>query len=228
MVMWSPWRGCRRYSEGCKFCYIHKGDVKRGIDTNNIVKMPSFFAPVAKKKNGEYAMKSGQLVYLCFQTDFLIAEADTWSGACWAMIRERSDLHFVFLTKRIERLDCIPPDYVTIGVSVENQDMANFRLRLLSEFPIKHKNVICQPLLERINIEKYLCDVELVVVGGESDKNARPLDFDWVLDIREQCKRHNVRFVFRQCGTHFIKDGKRHVLNYFQLMKQAREFGINC
>jgi protein gp37 len=168
------------------------------------------------------------MVYLCFQTDFLIAEADKWRGVCWDMIRERSDLHFVFLTKRIERLDCIPPDNVTIGVSVENQDRANFRLKLLSELPIKHKNVICQPLLERINIEKYLGDVELVVVGGECDKNARPLDFDWVLDIREQCKRRNVRFEFRQCGTHFIKDGQKYVLSYFRLMKQAKEFDINC
>ena len=30
MAMWNPWRGCHKYSEGCEFCYIHKGDVKRG------------------------------------------------------------------------------------------------------------------------------------------------------------------------------------------------------
>ena len=34
MGMWNPWRGCHRYSEGCQFCYIHKGDAKRGVDTN--------------------------------------------------------------------------------------------------------------------------------------------------------------------------------------------------
>lgn len=31
--------------------------------------------------------------------------------------------------------------------------------------------------------------IELVVVGGESDRHARPLHYDWVLDIREQCLR---------------------------------------
>jgi len=226
--MWSPWRGCRRCSDGCKFCYIHKGDVKRGVDTGAIVKLPNFDAPIVKKKNGEYKMTSGQVVYLCFQTDFLIAEADEWRGECWDMIHKRPDLHFIFLTKRIERLDCIPPDNVTVGVSVENQDRAGFRLGILSELPIKHKNIICQPLVEKINIEKYLGNVELVIVGGESDKNARPLDFNWVLDIREQCRRHSVRFEFRQCGTHFIKNGKEYTLNYFQLMKQAKEANINC
>lgn len=38
MTMWNPWRGCRKCSEGCLYCYIHKGDVKRGINTAEIVK----------------------------------------------------------------------------------------------------------------------------------------------------------------------------------------------
>ena len=37
MAMWNPWRGCHRYSEGCRFCYIHKGDAKRGVDTGEII-----------------------------------------------------------------------------------------------------------------------------------------------------------------------------------------------
>ncbi|MDR2708325.1 MAG: phage Gp37/Gp68 family protein, partial [Nitrososphaerota archaeon] len=89
------------------------------------------------------------------------------------------------------------PDNVTVGVSVETQSTADFRLRLLAELPIAHKNIICQPLLEKIDVEKYLDGVELVVVGGESGKNARFLNFDWVLDIREQCRRNNVSFEFR-------------------------------
>ena len=75
-MMWNPWRGCHRYSEGCKYCYIHKGDAKRGMDTNNIVKSKNFDAPIAKNKNGEYKMKSGKLVYVCFSSDFLLEDAD--------------------------------------------------------------------------------------------------------------------------------------------------------
>ena len=76
---------------------------------------------------------------------------------------------------------------MTVGCTVENQDRADFRLTLLNTLPIKHKNIICQPLIEEIDIEKYLNDIELVVVGGESDRNARPLNYNWVLAIREQC-----------------------------------------
>ena len=182
MAIWNPWRGCHKYSEGCKFCYIHKGDAKRGVNTNEIVKTEKFYAPIEKKKSGEYKMKLGQLVYMCFQSDFLIEEADNWREECWQMIKERSDLHFVFLTKRIDRfMSCVPKDWdkgydnVTIGCTIENQAMADYRLDIFSKLPIKHKNIICQPLIERIDIEKYLNGIELVVVGGESGSNVRPL-----------------------------------------------------
>lgn len=235
MSMWSPWRGCHKYSEGCRFCYIHKGDSKRGIDTNNVVKTDKFTAPIEKNKKGEYKMKSGQVVYLCFSTDFLIEDADQWRSECWSIIRERSDLHFIFLTKRIERfMQCIPDDWndgydnVTIGCTIENQDRADYRLSIFSKLPIKHKNIICQPLIERISINDYLDDVELVVVGGESDYKARPLDYDWVLSIRDECIDKKVHFEFRQCGTHFIKDNKSYTLNVRELCSQARKANINC
>ncbi|BBF43601.1 hypothetical protein lbkm_2289 [Lachnospiraceae bacterium KM106-2] len=234
MAMWNPWHGCHRYSEGCKYCYIHKGDHKRGIDTNEIRKTDKFSAPIDCNKKGEYKMKSGQVVYLCFTSDFLLADADEWREECWKMIKERSDLHFIFLTKRIERfMECIPNDWgdgydnVTVGCTIENQDRADDRLAIFQALPIKHKNVICQPLLEGIQIEQYLDDVELVVVGGESDYNARPLSYDWVLSIRQQCVATETSFQFRQCGTHFIKDGKKYQLNVRQLCSQARKAGID-
>lgn len=134
MARWDPWRGCHRYSEGCKFCYIHKGDAKRGVDTNQITKTDKFNAPIERKKNGEYKMKPG-LVYVCFSSDYLLEDADPWRTECWDMIRERADCQFLFLTKRIERfMDCVPHDWgdgwdnVIVGCTVENQRRADERL----------------------------------------------------------------------------------------------------
>ena len=93
--------------------------------------------------------------------------------------------------------------------------------------PIKHKCITAQPLLEKINIEKYLENIELVVVGGESDINARLFDYGWALDIREQCIRKNVDFEFRQCGTYTIKDGKQYNIQTKYLIKQAKLANIN-
>ena len=233
MPIWNPWRGCRRCSEGCLHCYIHKGDAKRGVDTGAIVQTADFDKPVKKLKNGNYRMKSG-LVYTCFSTDFLIEEADPWRTECWEMIKERQDCTFLFLTKRIERfIECVPADWgggydnVVVCCTIENQKNADRKLSVFQSLPIKHKCITAQPLLEKIDVEKYLNGIELVVVGGESDYYARPLDYDWVLDIRQQCIRQNVSFEFRQCGTHFIKDGKKYTLPTKILSSQAKKAGIN-
>lgn len=238
MAMWNPWRGCHKYSEGCRFCYIHKGDARRGVDTNVVTKADNSLAPIERykrgEKKGEYKIKSGETVYLCFSSDFLLPDADQWRSDCWRIMRERPDLNFLFLTKRIERfMDCIPPDWgdgyknVTVGCTVENQAAADKRLSLFDTLPIHHKDIILQPMLEKINIERHLDGVELVVVGGESDRNARPLDYAWVLDVREQCLRQGVKFEFRQCGSNFVKSGKLYQLPVRQLMSQARKANIN-
>ncbi len=135
-----------------------------------------FEKPLEKTKNGEFKMKSG-LIYLCFSTDFLIEEADEWRNECWNMIKKRQDCTFLFLTKRIDRfMKCIPNDWndgydnAVVCCTIENQKK--------KDLPIKHKCITAQPLLEKIDIEKYLEGIELVVVGGESDLNARIFHYD--------------------------------------------------
>ena len=233
MAMWNPWRGCKKCSDGCLNCYIHKGDFKRNVNTNEIVKTNDFYKPIQKFKNGNYKMKSG-MVYLCFSTDFLIEAADEWREKCWEMIKERQDCTFLFLTKRIDRFyDCIPKDWndgydnVVVCCTVENQKNVEYKLSIFKNLPIKRKCITAQPLLEYINIEKYLDDIKLVVVGGKSDINAKIFNYDWVLNIREQCIRKNVDFEFEQCGTNFIKDGKQYKLQTKDLIKQAKLANID-
>ncbi len=66
MAIWNPWRGCHRYSTGCKFCYIHKGDYKKGIDTNIIKQTEKFYDPIEKNKNGTYKKSKYKLLTLSF------------------------------------------------------------------------------------------------------------------------------------------------------------------
>ncbi|MNL37308.1 Phage protein Gp37/Gp68 [compost metagenome] len=100
-------------------------------------------------------------------------------------------------------------------------------MEIFSSLKIKHKNIICQPLLENLNIKNYLDKIELVIVGGESDKNARVLDYNWVTNIQNQCKSRKINFEFRQCGTNFVKDGKMYILKTNELCAQAKKANIN-
>lgn len=70
--MWNPWRGCHKYSEGCKYCYIHKGDTKRGVDTNIIVKTDNFNAPIAKNKKVSIKLNQVKPCIYAFLQIFLL------------------------------------------------------------------------------------------------------------------------------------------------------------
>ncbi|MGB8455896.1 MAG: DUF5131 family protein [Anaerocolumna sp.] len=235
MAVWNPWRGCHKKSEGCANCYIHRANSRKRIDTDIIYKTEEFYKPIEKDAKGNYKVKSGQIVFLCFNSDFLIEEADTWRKEVWDMVKVRSDLHFLFLTKRIERFRIgLPEDYfdgydnITVCATIENQLRAEERIPFFKELPIKHKMITIQPMLEKIDICNYLDhSIECVVVGGESGSNVRPLDYEWVLDIREQCIQKNVSFEFRQVGSFFIKDGKSYNVQRQYLCAQARKADIN-
>ena len=102
--MWNPWHGCHKLSEGCRHCYVYRGDSQRGRDSSIITKTGKFDFPIQRKRNNTYKIPPGNLVYTCFTSDFLIEEADEWREEAWQMMRERQDLHFLFITKRIDRL----------------------------------------------------------------------------------------------------------------------------
>jgi protein gp37 len=133
--MWNLWHGCHKLSAGCQHCYVYRGDSKRGIDSSIVSKTKNFDLPIQKKRDGEYKIPSGSLVYTCFTSDFFVEEADEWRAEAWEMIRLRSDLRFMMITKRIDRLQVSLPDdwsdgyeNVTICCTVETQDRADYRL----------------------------------------------------------------------------------------------------
>lgn len=235
-VLWNLWHGCHKLSPGCKHCYVYRGDAKRDIDSSVVTQTKSFDLPVRRKKNGEYKVPSGTLVYTCFTSDFFVSDADKWRAEAWKMIRERNDLRFLIITKRIDRFgESLPDDWgdgyenVTICCTVENKAMADYRLPIYEKAPIKHKIIICEPLLEKIDLGPYHIGswIEQVVAGGESGAEARPCDFDWVMSLRNECATQGVSFWFKQTGAQFIKEGKHYKVPRQLQHSQARKAEIN-
>lgn len=235
MANWNPWHGCHKISAGCAHCYVYRSDGAHQRDASVVSRNACFYDPIRKNRRGGYKIKAGELVYTCFTSDFLLDDADCWRNEAWDMIRTRSDLHFLFITKRIHRFEkCIPPDWgdgwdnVSICCTTENQQMADFRLPIFLEAPIKHKYIVCEPLLSRIDLEDYLApEIISVSVGGESGSEARVCCYEWVLDIREQCIRQHIPFTFRQTGAHFEKDGRYYNIPRRLQHIQAHKAGID-
>ena len=237
MTIWNMWHGCHKISAGCANCYVYRRDESIGKDASVVCKTRTFDLPIKKNRSGEYKLTASDgIVFACMTSDFFLEDADDWRQECWDMIRLRSDLHFHIITKRIDRFEkCAPHDWgggwdnVTICSTCENQDRTDYRLPIFLSLPIKHREVICEPMLEQIDMEKYLASglIEHVTCGGESGDKARQCDFRWVKELRRQCVRSAVPFTFKQTGAVFVKDARLYRIPRELQMSQAKKSGYS-
>ncbi|MCD8151283.1 MAG: phage Gp37/Gp68 family protein [Clostridiales bacterium] len=239
MATWNPWHGCTKVSTGCSHCYVYRRNAEFGRDTSVVKKTASFNLPIRRNRQKEYKLQpDGDYVYTCFTSDFFHQAADEWRPEAWAMMKERSDLQFYFVTKRPERFHIgLPDDWgngydnVHIVCTCENQFMTNRRLPIFLELPIKHKEIIHEPMLEYINLrpflEKYHSEIEMVSCGGESGDDARICDYGWVLSTMTQCIEYNVAFHFHQTGYNFRRGKQIYHISRKDQHEQAAKAGID-
>jgi protein gp37 len=172
--------------------------------------------------------------FTCSWSDFFIREADCWRAEAWKIIRATPQITYQILTKRIERVaECLPADWgagypnVWLGVSAENQALADKRIAMLLNTPAKLRWVSAEPLLEPINLEHnganlhghcgQVCadcgdgdfpTIDWVVVGGESGPEARRCQLDWIRDIVQQCQDAEVPVFVKQLGSAALGAGE--------------------
>ena len=119
-----------------------------------------------------------------------------------------------------------PLPNVWLGVSVERQDVA-FRIDYLADTPAAVRFLSCEPLIGPLDLTQWLFPVkrlhtkaplsadpgaslvDWVITGGESGPGFRPLELDWVRDLRDQCVLARVPFFFKQVGGIRPKAGGR-------------------
>lgn len=194
---WNCWFGCKEVSPGCKNCYAKRDMNRYGKDFYRVAKAKGFNKPLGWKEPAK--------VFVCSWSDFFIKDADPWRDEAWEIIRKQQHLTFQILTKRPERIeDCLPKDWgsgyfnVWIGITVENEKVAEQRIPYLLKLSAWNKFVSAEPLLGLINFYHSLLDIGWVIVGGESGPAGRVMDPDWARDIRDQCKEFNTPFFMKQ------------------------------
>lgn len=237
MIIWNPWHGCHKVSEGCAHCYMYYLDGKRGIDTSVVTRTGNFNLPLQRNRHGDYKLKPGMELYVGLSTDFFVEEADQWRGEVWRIIRQRPDIAFRILTKRAHRIaECLPEDWgegydnVMLSVTCENQRRADERLPLLLGVPARHKGFMAAPFIGAIDAEGYLASgqIEEVVCGGENYDGARPCHYEWVKSLSEQCALHDVTFNFIETGSVFVKSGKTYRIASKRVQSaQAHKSGLS-
>ena len=104
-----------------------------------------------------------------------------------------------------------PLPNVQLILSLSTQAEADKKIPILQQIPAAVRGLSLEPLLEYIKIpERYLKDLRWIIVGGESDKGARPMHPDWARSIRDQCFAAGVPFYFKQWGKWGIYGPNKH------------------
>ena len=123
----------------------------------------------------------------------------------------------------------IAPENVWIGVSVENQEMADRRIPQLLEIPAKIRFLSVEPMLEKIDLSAYISgqgfrnqlsdsiensagrpmEISWIIYGGESGPNARLCNIEWIRSIVQQSKSAAVPVFVKQLGANVFVDPQK-------------------
>jgi protein gp37 len=206
---WNPVRGCTKISPGCKHCYAETfAERFRGVKGHPYER--GFDPRLVPSKLGEpLRWRSPKMIFVNSMSDlfqdvipdsFIIAVSRIMVAANWHT--------YQILTKRSERLRILlnnklrfaaEQKHIWWGVSVEDKEYGLPRIEDLRNSKAGVRFLSVEPLLEDLG-KIDLGDIHWVIVGGESGPGARPMQKDWVLSLRDQCRSTRVPFFFKQWG----------------------------
>lgn len=201
---WNPVTGCSKVSSGCLNCYaerlakrfkargIHR--YKAGFDVQthpDLISIP-------------YRLKKPHVIFVNSMSDlFHEAIPESFIRDIFEVMNNCPQHTFQILTKRSQRMlrlskDLLWSKNIWMGVTVEDQNNIS-RMSELCESSAKIKFISCEPLLGPVSFSR-LDGINWVIVGGESGPNARPMNKEWAVSLRDQCLRAKVAFFFKQWG----------------------------
>jgi len=133
---------------------------------------------------------------------------DTMEQASWhsfQVLTKRSSLMRNYVRRRYGRRR--GPAHIWCGVSIEDAQ-AKSRIAHLRDAPAGIRFLSVEPLIGRVG-PLNLGGIDWVIAGGESGPGARPMDIEWVREVRDQCIDQGVAFFFKQWGGLRPKSGGR-------------------
>jgi protein gp37 len=211
---WNPVTGCSKVSTGCTNCYAEsmarrlKAMGAPGYDNGfELTLLPERLEqPLRKKKPTRFFVNS--------MSDLFHEDVpDAFIDQVFDIMRRTPQHTYQILTKRAYRLpeyfgtNALPAN-VWLGVTVEDRMSGIPRIDHLRQVNATIRFLSVEPLLQDLG-KVDLTGIHWVIVGGESGPNARPMNQEWVLPIKEQCEKSGSAFFLKQWGTWGMDKVKR-------------------
>jgi protein gp37 len=228
-MTWNPTIGCTRATAGCDHCYaflLH--DQRHAIyqryngywNAEQKTVMPRQYAQpfstvqlLPERLDAPLREKRPRMIFVDSMSDLFHSQIpDEYIFQVFEVMRQAHWHTFQVLTKRPGRLRRLGsrlqwPSNVWMGVSIERDELTP-RADALRTVPAAVRFLSCEPLLGPLPSLK-LEGIHWVIVGGESGPQARPIQKEWVIDLRDRCLNAHIPFFFKQWGGRTPKAGGR-------------------
>ena len=214
---WNPVTGCTKIGIGCDNCYAERfAERFRGVKGHpyehgfDLMLRPERLDQPLKWRRSRmiFVNSMSDVFHKDVPVDFIDRVFDTMEEAdqhVFQVLTKRSSLMRRYVNARYQGGKA--PDHIWLGTSVENNSKIS-RIRHLRETNAVVRFLSLEPLIGPIE-DLDLDGIHWVIVGGESGPGARPIDPDWVRDIRDRCLDAGVPFFFKQWGGYRPKSGGR-------------------
>ena len=203
---WNPSAGCTKISQGCKNCYAETM-AKRLQGTGAVGYENGFkFNTVPSRLNDPFKRKKPTVYFVNSMSDIFHEDMpEEYLDKIFKVIEQTPHHTYQILTKRADRMYGYfskrpVPNNIWLGVTVENKQQGLPRIDKLRHLKAKVLFLSVEPLLEDLGAIN-LTNIDWVIVGGESGHKGRPMDKEWVVNIKQQCENEGIAFFFKQWGT---------------------------
>lgn len=229
---WNPATGCTKVSQGCKFCYAERQTKRFGKTWNQSDFTKILLHPDRLDKPMHW--KTPSRIFVNSMSDLFHDDIPVAFIEQVFEVMQKCTWHtFQVLTKRPLRMQAFMTAYfpdahetlknVWLGVSVENQATADFRIPILMQTPAALRFLSCEPLLGFIDFSlatTQYYQLDWIIAGGESGPNARPIHPLALKRIKYQAQAHDIPFFFKQWGEYLPVE----LVDYEELMKPDFKF----
>jgi protein gp37 len=228
---WNPVTGCDRISPGCDHCYAMTlaprlkamGQPRYQNDGDPRTSGPGFKLTMHEDKLDEpLRWRKPRVVFVNSMSDLFHKDVDPlFIGRAFNVMARCPQHTFQVLTKRPKRMSRVVDAYyevvrddlakpypnVWLGTSIESDDYV-WRADHLRAASAAVRFISAEPLLGPLP-SLNLDGIDWLIVGGESGEGHRPIEADWVRDLRDRCLDAGVAFFFKQWGGIRPKSGGR-------------------